>query len=253
MSSTEHETPQRLRGRRILVTGSASGIGRATAKIFSREGARLALVDRQEEQLKAAADELDDALAVPLDLTDLDAIEPAVAEIETALGGLDGIVNCAGLGVATPIGETDLPLLMQFASVNLLAPYLICRAALPALQRADGGATIVNVSSGMGVLPNIANNTAYAATKGGLLAFTKGLAAEVGPQVRVNAVCPGATLTPMSAPFLAGAGAAVTDGLAMKRVADPSEIAASILYLSSRESSFVTGATLAVDGGRTYH
>jgi NAD(P)-dependent dehydrogenase (short-subunit alcohol dehydrogenase family) len=243
---------QRLRGRRILITGSASGIGRATAELFRREGAQLALVDRQDRELEEVAAELG-ASAHRLDLTDLEAVEPAIAEIESALGGLDGIVNCAGLGRATPIGETDLALLMQFASVNLLAPYLICRAALPALRRAENGATIVNVSSGMGVLPNIANNTAYAATKGGLLAFTKGLAAEVGPQVRVNAVCPGATLTPMSAPFLAGAGAAVTDGLAMKRVAEPSEIANGILYLSSRESSFVTGATLAVDGGRTYH
>lgn len=250
--STDSAGPQRLRGRRILITGSASGIGRATAQIFHREGAQLVLVDRQEDKLAEVAAELG-VHAHPLDLCELDAIELAVAEIETTLGGLDGIVNCAGMGIATPIGDTDLGLLMQFASVNLLGPYLICRAALPALQRAEDGATIVNISSGMGVLPNYANNTAYAATKGGLLAFTKGLAAEVGPKVRVNAICPGATLTPMSAPFLAGAGAGVTDGLALKRIADPSEIGNAILYLSSSESSFVTGATLAVDGGRTYH
>lgn len=250
--STTHEASRRLSGRRILITGSASGIGKATAEAFYREGARLALVDQQEGELEDVANTLD-AIAHPLDLRDLEAVEPAVAEIVDVLGGLDGIVNCAGLGRAAPISETDLGLLMQFASVNLLAPYVICRAGLPALQQAEAGATIVNVSSGMGVLPNIANNTAYAATKGGLLAFTKGLAAEVGPQVRVNAVCPGATLTPMSEPFLAAAGAAVTDSLAMKRVAEPSEIANGILYLTSRESSFVTGTTLAVDGGRTYH
>ncbi|MEU1980842.1 SDR family oxidoreductase [Nocardia sp. NPDC019395] len=252
MSTPDRNDSQRLRDRRILITGAASGIGRATAEIFHREGARLALIDRQEDALQEVSGELG-ALAYPLDLTDLDSVEPGIADIEKALGGLDGIVNCAGIGKAAPIGDTDLGLLMQFASVNLLAPYLICRAALPALRRAGRGATIVNVSSGMGVLPNIPNNTAYAATKGGLIAFTKGLAAEVGPQVRVNVVCPGATLTPMSAPFLADAGSAATDHLGLKRVADPSEIANGILFLTSDESSYVTGSTLAVDGGRTYH
>jgi NAD(P)-dependent dehydrogenase (short-subunit alcohol dehydrogenase family) len=246
----------RLRDRRILITGAASGIGRATAELFAVEGARLALLDRNVEPLAAVADQLA-ASAIELDLTDLPAVEGAVADADAALGGLDGVVNCAGIGRPLAIGETDLETLGQFAAVNLLAPYLVCRAALPALARSAGTATIVNVASGMGLLPNLPDNTAYAATKGGLISFTKALAAEIGPAVRANAVCPGVTLTPMTEPLLAGYEdpdeAPFTAQYALKRVARPGEIAAAILYLSGPESSFVTGAALAVDGGRTFH
>jgi NAD(P)-dependent dehydrogenase (short-subunit alcohol dehydrogenase family) len=254
--STSSERPRRLNGRRILITGAASGIARSTAELFDREGATLALLDREAEAVATVATELG-ATSYELDLTDLDRIEPAIGEIEAALGGIDGVVNCAGIGRPLAIGETDKNTLMQFAAVNLLAPYLICRAALPALARAARSASIVNVSSGMGLLPNLPNNTAYAATKGGLISFTKALAAEVGPRIRVNAVCPGVTLTPMTAPILEGyedpSKAPFTAQYALKRVADPLEIANGILFLMSEESSFVTGTAMAVDGGRTFH
>jgi NAD(P)-dependent dehydrogenase (short-subunit alcohol dehydrogenase family) len=246
----------RLEGRRIVITGAASGIGRSTAELFRREGASLGLIDREAEALAAAAEELG-ADRCLLDLTDLDRIESAVGEIEAALGGIDGIVNCAGIGRPLAIAETDKDTLLQFAAVNLLAPYLICRAAIPPLRRSPGTATIVNVSSGMGLLPNLPNNTAYGATKGGLISFTKALAAEVGPEIRANAVCPGVTLTPMTAPILEGyddpSEAPFTAQYALKRVADPLEIARGILFLTGGESSFVTGTAMAVDGGRTFH
>jgi NAD(P)-dependent dehydrogenase (short-subunit alcohol dehydrogenase family) len=246
----------RLEGRRVLITGAASGIGRSTAELFRREGAALALVDREEAALVAVAGELD-ARAYALDLTQLGQIEQTVAGAAADLGGLDGVVNCAGLGRPLAIGDTDEATLMQFAQVNLLAPYLVCRAALPALREASVVGTVVNVASGMGLLPNLPNNTAYGATKGGLVSFSKALAAEVGPDVRVNAVCPGVTLTPMTAPILEGfedpSKAPFTQQYALKRVADPLEIANGILFLTSEESSFVTGTALAVDGGRTFH
>jgi NAD(P)-dependent dehydrogenase (short-subunit alcohol dehydrogenase family) len=246
----------RLDQRRIVITGAASGIARSTAELFHREGASLALIDREEESLAAVAEQLG-ATPYVLDLTDLDRIDTAIDDLETALGGIDGVVNCAGLGRPLAIGDTDKDTLMQFAAVNLLAPYLICRAALPALGRASQPGTIVNVSSGMGLLPNLPNNTAYGATKGGLISFSKALAAEVGPRIRVNAVCPGVTLTPMTAPILAGyddpSDAPFTAQYALKRVADPLEIAQAILFLTSDESSFVTGTAMAVDGGRTFH
>jgi NAD(P)-dependent dehydrogenase (short-subunit alcohol dehydrogenase family) len=245
----------RLQGRRIIITGAASGIGAATARMFHEEGARLALIDRAAAALAEVARELD-ALALPLDLTELEAIEPVVERAARELGGLDGVVNCAGMGLGGPIAEMTLDILSQCFAVNLTAPYLICRTAMPHLQRVDG-ATVVNVSSGQGLLPNTPNNTAYAASKGGLVAFTKSLAAETAPRVRANVVCPGVTNTAMTAPLLAGykdpSEAPFVKQYALRRVAEADEIASAILFLSCAESSYITGAALAVDGGRTFH
>jgi NAD(P)-dependent dehydrogenase (short-subunit alcohol dehydrogenase family) len=238
-----------------MITGAASGIGAATARLFHAEGARLALLDREEDRLSAVARELG-ATALVLDLADLGAIEGVVEMAAGALGGLDGLVNCAGMGVGAPIGDMTVESLTRIMSVNLTAPYLICRAALPHLQQAEGG-TVVNIASGQGILPNTRNNTAYAASKGGLIAFTKSLAAEAAPRVRANVVCPGVTNTPMTADILKGyadpSDAPFVRQYALQRVADPGEIAQAILYLTSAESSYVTGSALAVDGGRTFH
>lgn len=246
---------ERLSGRKVIITGAASGIGAATARLFHAEGASLALIDREEAQLTAVARELG-ASAYVLDLAELEAIDAVVEKAVTALGGLDGLVNCAGMGVGAPIGEMSLELLTRVMSVNLTAPYMICRAALPHLQKTEGG-TVVNIASGQGLLPNTRNNTAYAASKGGLIAFTKSLAAEAAPRVRANVVCPGVTNTPMTADILKGyadpSDAPFVRQYALQRVADPSEIAQAILYLTSAESSYVTGSALAVDGGRTFH
>ncbi len=245
----------RLQGRHILVTGAASGIGRAIAAMFAREGARLALLDCNADGIGEVAGELG-AVPLVLDLEDLPAVEPAVEQAALAMGGLDGVVNCAGLGAGGPIAEMDLARINKFAAINLVAPYLICRAALPHIRSAGGG-TVVNIASGQGLLPNVPNNTAYAATKGGLIAFSKALAAEAAPLVRVNAVCPGITRTPMTAGLLAGYDnpdeAPWVKQYALQRVAEPDEIASAVLFLTSAESSFITGSALAVDGGRCYH
>lgn len=246
---------QRLRDRHIVVTGAASGIGRAIAELFHREGAKLALIDRDAGGLAAVASALH-AVSLPFDLSDSESIASTVERAVSEMGGLDGVVNCAAMGVATPIAQTDFALLSKFIAINLTAPYLLCRAALPHLQKALE-ATIVNVASGQALLPNAPNNTAYSATKGGLVAFTKALAAEAAPRVRVNALCPGVTNTPMAAPLFAGyakpSDAPWVKQYALQRVAEPIEIARAALFLTSAESSFVTGIALAVDGGRTFH
>ena len=239
----------------MLVTGAAAGIGRSIAHLFHSEGASLALIDNDAEALAAVCAELQ-ALALPCDLADSGSIEALVERAAAHMGGLDGVVNCAALGIARPIGETDLALLTRFTAINLTAPYLICRAALPHMVAAGGG-TIVNIASGQGLLPNTPNNTAYAATKGGLIAFSKALAAEAAPLVRVNALCPGITRTAMTAPILANyedpSQAPFVQQYALKRVAEPEEIAAAVLFLSCAESSFVTGTAMAADGGRSFH
>jgi NAD(P)-dependent dehydrogenase (short-subunit alcohol dehydrogenase family) len=246
---------RRLSGRHVVVTGAASGIGRAIAELFHREGAKLALIDRDAAGVAAIADALK-AVALPVDLSHSESIASTVEHAAREMGALDGVVNCAAMGLAAPIGETDLTLLSKFIAINLTAPYLLCRAALPYLQRAPV-ATIVNVASGQALLPNAPNNTAYAATKGGLVAFTKSLAAEAAPRVRANALCPGVTNTPMAAPLFAGyakpSDAPWVKQYALQRVAEPIEIARAALFLTSDESSFITGVALAVDGGRTFH
>ena len=245
----------RLAGRRVLVTGAASGIGKAIAELFAAEGAKLALVDVDAARLNDAAAPLN-AAALPFDLSDLAGVDGMVAQAAAAMDGLDGVVNCAAYSTGGPIAGMTLEIIAKFTAVNLVAPYFICRAALPHMGRATE-ASIVNIASGQGLLPNAPNNTAYAATKGGLIAFTKALAAEVAPHVRVNAVCPGVTNTPMAARLLEGyddpSDAPFVQQYALRRVAEPVEIARAVLFLCSGESSFVTGSALAVDGGRCYH
>jgi NAD(P)-dependent dehydrogenase (short-subunit alcohol dehydrogenase family) len=137
-------------------------------------------------------------------------------------------------------------------AVNLTAPFLLCREAIPHLRQAGGG-TIVNVASGQGLVPSAPGLSAYAASKGGLVTFSKAMALELAPDIRVNAICPGVVDTPLLPPQMREAAGAPESGYALKRVGEPEEIAAGILFLTSRESAFVTGIALAVDGGRTYH
>lgn len=245
----------RMTGRKVLITGAASGIGRATALLFASEGAALALLDRDEAGLAAVAAETGGA-SFTADLADEPAVLGAVAAAARALDGLDGLVNCAGIAGSQPLDTLERENWDAFVAINLTAPYLICRAALPHLRQ-SGRATIVNIASGQALLPNAPGISAYAATKAGLAAFTKAIAAELAPGIRANVVAPGIVDTPMVRSVLGSYAnpneAPFVQQYAMKRVAQPEELAQAILFLSSEASSFVTGTVLAVDGGRTYH
>lgn len=245
----------RLTGRAILVTGAASGIGLAVAELFAAEGATLALLDANREALLSVSARLG-CHSVVADISDRKAARAAVEKMAGALGGLDGVVNSAGIVAIASIDETDDALWDRVIGINLTGTYHICRAVVPWLQQGRDS-TIVNVSSNQGLIPS-AGLSAYAASKGGILAFTKALAAELGPDIRVNSICPGTVDTPMhtaaatsvarSSPDKPGA-----DRFALKRIATAREIAQGVLYLTGPESTYVTGITLAVDGGRTYH
>ena len=245
----------RLNGRRILVTGAASGIGLATAELFAHEGATLALLDRADDALQSAA-AATGGTALLADLADEAQLLDAVAKAAQAMGGIDGIVNCAGIAGSQTLDALDRENWDRFVAINLTAPYLICRAALPHLRAAER-ATIVNIASGQALLPNAPGIAAYAATKAGLVAFTKALGAELAPQIRANVVAPGIVDTPMVQGVLGGYAspddAPFVQQYAMKRVAKPRELAEAILFLSSDASSYVTGTVLTVDGGRTFH
>jgi meso-butanediol dehydrogenase/(S,S)-butanediol dehydrogenase/diacetyl reductase len=236
---------KRLLGRKALVTGGGAGIGAATAALFRDEGAAVFVVDAKPGQgVDFAADVADEAKAFA-------AIKQALA----AFGGLDVLVNNAAMRNYSAIGEATPAEWQAVVGVNLAGAANYCKAALPALRKSGKGA-IVNVSScyavagrkGMGL---------YDATKAGLLALTRTLAHEEAAHgIRANAVCPGSTLTDFHIDKARGAGKDI-DKLRAERDASsligrwaaPQEIAWPILWLASDEASFVTGATLMVDGG----
>jgi NAD(P)-dependent dehydrogenase (short-subunit alcohol dehydrogenase family) len=238
--------PGRLQGRRILITGAASGIGQRTAELFAGEGAALTLLDCDRKRLASVARETG-GTAVEADVTQEPSVTHAVEQGASAMGGIDGVVNAAGIvihGSVLDVGLADWKLVLD---VNLTGTYIVVRCCLPWLAKAPF-ATIVNIASGQGLLPNNPGMTAYAASKGGVVNLTRALAAELAPSIRVNSVCPGMVDTPMTAGLERD-----LDRYALGRIAEPLEIAQSILFLTATESSFVTGAALAVDGGRTFH
>ncbi|SCK10579.1 NAD(P)-dependent dehydrogenase, short-chain alcohol dehydrogenase family [Variovorax sp. HW608] len=243
----------RLQGRHVLITGAASGIGRATAELFARHGARLALLDRDAAAVREVARQFD-AFHAAIDVADEALVRAAVRDAAQAMDDtIDAVVNSAGMAIPAPLADTRLEDWNRVLAVNLTGPFLLCREALPWLRRAEGS-TIVNVSSGSALLPVGMAISSYVASKSGLIALTKALASELGPQIRANAVCPGAVDTPLLPDVLrVKAQDPAQSPYALKRIATPEEIAQAILYLTSSESSYVTGTALAVDGGRTFH
>lgn len=239
-------TGGRLQGRRIVVTGAASGIGKAIALLFAQEGAALALLDLDQPKVAETA-HLTGGHGLQADVSSEESTLAAVERAAQALGRIDGVVNAAGIMRSSPMAETAAPAWRRVLDINLTGPYLVSRCCLPWLTK-EAGATIVNIASAAGLLPNAPGLTAYAASKGGLIALTRAMAAELAPAIRVNAVCPGMVDTPMADGFRTNVG-----NYALKRIADPLEIARSVLFLTSTDSSYVTGAALAADGGRSFH
>jgi NAD(P)-dependent dehydrogenase (short-subunit alcohol dehydrogenase family) len=249
-----------LLNRRILITGAANGIGLASVTRFLAEGATVVALDRDEKALAALCRRFDGAAihAVPADVAEPASVAAAVTAGAAAGGGLDGVVNVAGIDLVADIETMTVAQWSTVLAVNLTGPMLVMRAAFPYLREAGGG-TIVNVSSGAGLSP-LKHRTAYCASKAGLQMASKALAMEAAEfGIRVNAICPGAVETGL---FRSGIDVASDPGAAyetvraryaLQRIAAPEEIAAAILWLTSNESSYVTGVALAVDGGRTFH
>lgn len=253
MSGTP-DSLRRLQGRRILITGAGSGIGFAAARIFAAEGAHLALLDLKPDAVEKLAAESGGA-ALAVDVSNEDAVNEIVARAGNALGGIDGVVNAAGIIRVGAIATSSTDDWRKQIEVNLNGPFYICRAAYPFLKQAPK-ATVVNIASAQALRPAGASS-GYAASKAGVVALSKAMATEWAPDIRVNVICPGIVDTPMVAGVSAAAGnpsstPSVKDYL-LGRMADPEEIARALLFLTSDESSFVTGSALAVDGGRTLY
>jgi NAD(P)-dependent dehydrogenase (short-subunit alcohol dehydrogenase family) len=247
----------RLQGRRIVVTGAASGIGLATALLFRDEGARVAMFDRDADRLKQEAARLKLESFV-VDVTDEAAVARAVDAAAGALGGLDGVVNSAGIDLLKPFAEMTAVEWRRIMSVDLDGPFFVCHAALRHLRDAGQG-TIVNVASGAALRP-LEHRTAYCSAKAALVMFSKTLAVDLADDnVRVNAICPGIIDTPLfrtsfeTAPDPDAELQRIIDRYVIKRAGRPEDIASAALFLSCSESAYMTGSAIAVDGGRTFH
>lgn len=248
-----------LEGKRALVTGAASGIGRATARLLARQGAAVVLADRDVAGGPAAAREIQQeggqALFVACDVTRAEDCARAVQETVGAFGGLDIVANCAGIIVRRSVVDLEEADWDRVMDVNVKSVYMVCKFAIPAMQAGGRGGSIVNISSGWGLVggPNAA---AYCASKGAVVLLTKAMAIDFGPyNIRVNCLCPGDTDTPMLREEARQLGQAESDFMAgaadrpLRRVGTPDEIAQAALFLVSDASAYVTGTTLVVDGG----
>jgi NAD(P)-dependent dehydrogenase (short-subunit alcohol dehydrogenase family) len=240
----------RLAGRRIIVTGAASGIGRAVANLFDAEGAALALLDLNEAGLADTAKTCGGHV-VPCDVGDEVSVKAAIGRAAEAMGGIDGLVNAAGYVNPQGSDAIDLAVWNRHMAVNVTGPMLLVREALPWLRRDAAHATIVTIASGQALRPG-PGVSAYAASKAAVLNLSRVWAQELAP-IRSNIVCPGYIDTPMIASAKQSPKGVPLDQYALGRLGDPIEVARCILFLTGGESSFVTGTAMAVDGGRLYH
>lgn len=247
-----------LTGKVAIVTGASSGIGRATARLFAEEGAKVVVSGRRQDELDSLVAEIDatggHAVAVAGDVRSEDHAVALVDKAVSRFGGLDIAFNNAGsLGAAGPASDITIEGWRDTLDTNLTSAFLGAKHQLPAMLRRGGG-SLVFTSSFVGCTAGFPGMAAYAASKAGLVGLTRALAAEFGGRgIRVNAVLPGATDTPSNAANLPGAPEGTRgfiEGLhALKRMARPDEIAQTVLHLASDASSFITGVALLVDGG----
>lgn len=246
-------SPTTLQGRVALVTGAATGIGRATALALAQAGAAVAVNHlAQAEAAAALVRELEAlggrAAAFEADVTRSADIARMLAGIEATLGPVDLLVNNAGIILEKPLTETQEEEWDRVLTVDLKSVFLMSRAVLPGMQ-ARGAGVIVNIASDLGLLGR-ANFTAYCAAKAGVIGLTRALARECAPQIRVNAVAPGAVNTAMVSPELMSPESLAQElAVPQARLAEPQEIAASVVFLASDLARFYCGQVLGPNGG----
>jgi NAD(P)-dependent dehydrogenase (short-subunit alcohol dehydrogenase family) len=243
----------RLDGKVAVITGAASGIGRASARRFAAEGAHVVVADLADDDGKALADELD-GLFVHADVTSADEVQAMYAAAVDRFGGIDVLFNNAGISPPDDdsILETELDAWRRVQEVNLTSVYLCCRFGIPLLLERGGG-SVVNTASFVAVMGAATSQISYTASKGGVLAMSRELGVQFARQgVRVNALCPGPVNTPLLQELFAKDPERAARRLVhvpMGRFAEPEEIAAAACFLASDDASFITASTFLVDGG----
>lgn len=251
---------RRFEGQVVVITGAGGAIGSATAARFAAEGARLALLDRNQAAAEHVAVRLGDtsqALALAADVADEDSVAHAIAQAETHFGQIDVMFNNAGIG---GLDATAVQMTAQqwdeMIAINLRGVFLSCKYGVPALIRAGGGA-IVNMGSSTGRHDTIPGSSAYMASKAGVEAFSKSLALQVARQgIRVNTICPGIIQTNLSVGQKTGVSpdaffARFAARIPLGRVGQPEDVAAVVAFLASNQARQITGTSLLIDGGQT--
>jgi len=245
-------TPFRLDGKTALVTGGASGIGEATCRVLTAAGASTIIVDVDRARAEKLAAELPGASALSFDITDQAAVEQNFARLEK----LDILVNNAGIGLVGAVAETELADFQRIFRVNVEGLFLVTKYAMPLLLQSSG--VMVNLGSVAGLV-GVKRRFAYCGTKGAVIAMTRQIAVDYPTQIRANCICPGTVETPFVEGYLQKYHAHEIDKMRQElsqrqpvgRLGQPDEIAHLVLFLCSKESQFINGASIPIDGGWT--
>jgi NAD(P)-dependent dehydrogenase (short-subunit alcohol dehydrogenase family) len=247
----------RFQGKVLFATGGGSGLAAAVGRRFVADGGRAALVDVDGDRARAVAAELDGSIGLQADVADEGSVMAAVGAAREQLGRIDCVFNAAGHADFGPIEEWSLERWNRMMGVHMGGTFLVCKHVLP-IMKAGGGGSIVNVAS-IAAITAQPFNAPYGAAKAAILGFSKQLARDVAPDVRVNAVAPGRIRTGMTEPlYTERGGGSYERGAAMsaelnlmKRIGAPEEIAGPVCFLFSDDASFMTGQLIVPDGGET--
>lgn len=246
----------RLKDKVAIVTGGGTGIGRQAAIDMALEGAKVLVAGRRADPLNETVAEIKarggNAIACPADVTKLEDIQKMRDMVENEWGKLDVLVNNAGSAMVKPFLEITPEELDHTYNIDLKSVFMVTQVMVP-LMLESGGGSIINISSILGVL-GTKNQSAYCAMKGGVVQLTRALAAELGPKIRVNCLCPSHIVTPMMQPMLdhleaAGKMDKLNKLFPMKRVGYPEDMSPSIVFFASDESKWLTGNIFMIDGG----